>query len=476
MDLSKSKLIVEKSSISDALLACNNEPYGVCFVVDKKDLVIGLFTDGDLRRMIVGGKGVNHIIKNEDLKKFVHANYGTPISKLKKLISNKITFLPLLDKDGKIIDFFRLENRISKIPISYPNIEQGNELEYLIDAFHSSWISSRGKYIDKFEQEFSKFVDCSYGISTSNGTVALQLALTSLGIGKGDEVIVPNFTFAATINSVLHSGATPVLADVEKDFWTIDPVEIRKLVTEKTKAIIPVHIYGQICDMDAICKISKESNLFIIEDCAEAHGGMFNGRKVGSFGIISTFSFFGNKIITTGEGGMCTTNSKELHLKMCKLRDHGMSKEKKYWHDIIGYNFRMTNLQAAIGCAQLEKIELILKKNKNIEIGYKAKLGNTIIWQSNKDKRRQKVVWLVTGLASFRDELLKQSDFSNIELRRVFYPLNSMPIYKKYGRGDYPVSNIISKKGVSFPTNIKVDIKVASEFIKNFYRSKNETI
>ena len=247
----------------------------------------------------------------------------------------------------KLVDYACFDENIH-ISLAQPQLS-GNEYKYLMDAFLSTWISSIGSYISRFEETFSNYCGVKYGIATSNGTTALHLALSALDIGSGDEVIVPDITFAATINAVLYTGAVPVIVDVEEDSWCIDPDEIEKAITPKTKAIIPVHIYGQPCNMDAICAIARKNNLYIIEDCAEAHGAEWKNGKVGSFGIISCFSFFGNKVITTGEGGMCITDSIELNEKMRILRDHGMSRKKKYYHEVIGFNYRMTNLQAAIG-------------------------------------------------------------------------------------------------------------------------------
>ena len=338
------QLIKEGSTIADALKSSNKEPFGICFFQNEKGKLAALFTDGDLRRLLIEKGNLNYKIVKSDFKDFQFVIKGTSLKKMIELCNSKIKILPILDDNGFLVDYFIYQNKNSSIQISQPDLLKGNELKYLLDAFNSTWISSSGKYIKQFETSFSDFVDCKYGVSTSNGTVAIQLALTALNIGEGDEVIVPNITFAATINAVLHCGAIPVLAEVEEEFWTIDPESIKNNLTKKTKAIIPVHIYGQICNMDAICQIADQHGIHIVEDCAEAHGGMYSDKKVGSYGVISTFSFFGNKIITTGEGGMCTTNSDFYYQKMLLLRDHGMSPKKKYWHDIVGFNFRMTNL------------------------------------------------------------------------------------------------------------------------------------
>ena len=458
------QLIKEGSTIADALKSSNKEPFGICFFQNEKGKLAALFTDGDLRRLLIEKRNLNYKIVKSDFKDFQFVIKGTSLKKMIELCNSKIKILPILDDNGFLVDYFIYQNKNSSIQISQPDLLKGNELKYLLDAFNSTWISSSGKYIKQFETSFSDFVDCKYGVSTSNGTVAIQLALTALNIGEGDEVIVPNITFAATINAVLHCGAIPVLAEVEEEFWTIDPESIKNNLTKKTKAIIPVHIYGQICNMDAICQIADQHGIHIVEDCAEAHGGMYSDKKVGSYGVISTFSFFGNKIITTGEGGMCTTNSDFYYQKMLLLRDHGMSPKKKYWHDIVGFNFRMTNLQAAIGCAQLEKIDDILKRNSIIESRYKEILKEqNIQWQSDKDPKRKRVVWIVTGMSNKRDLIIERGVNHGIDLRRFFYPLCEMDIYKRYSKGDYLISSKLSKYGFSLPTHNDVDFDKISK-------------
>lgn len=350
------------------------------------------------------------------------------------------------------------------IPVAYPDLT-GKELEYLTDAFQSTWISSRGKYIDRFEDDFANYCGSDFGVAVSNGTVALHLALETLEIGKDDEVIVPDLTFAATINTVLHANATPVIVDIEKDSWCISPEEIRKAIGPKTKAIIPVHIYGQVCNMEEVMKIAREYDLFVIEDCAEAHGAEFDGEKVGSFGDIGCFSFFGNKVITTGEGGMCITKNVELNDRMRVLRDHGMSKTKRYWHEAVGYNYRMTNLQAAIGVAQLERIEEILKNRHQIENTYRQELKSisNIEFQRNDLNDRMKIVWFVCILVQKdRDLLLKKLSDEGIDARPFFYPLSDMKIYKDYVFSN-SVSKKISAKGINLPTNNKIEESVVQK-------------
>lgn len=327
-------------------------------------------------------------------------------------------------------------NKSSKlIPIAEPSLG-GNEKKYLLDAFQSGWVSSIGKYITKFEKLFAEYCGMSYGVSTNSGTSALHLALMALGIGKGDEVIVPNFTFAACVNTVFHSGATPVLVDSMKHHWNIDPNEIYKAITPKTKAIMPVHLLGHPCLMEDIREIAKEHSCYIIEDCAEAHGASINGKRVGSMGDISCFSFYGNKIITTGEGGMCLTNNKKFYDCMLVLRDHGMSKSRRYWQESVGYNYRLTNLNAAIGLAQFERIEYLLDKRKSLRMVYDEELTGIRGINTKYTKHGNCVDWLYpifmdeNSIGLNRDAFMLKLKEANIDVRVSFYPIDMMPIYK----------------------------------------------
>ncbi len=355
------------------------------------------------------------------------------------------------------------------IPIAKACLD-GNEKKYLAQCVDTEWISSAGKFVDEFEKLNSSFYDTKYAVAVSNGTVALHLALLALGIKEGDEVIVPDFTFAATANAVLYIGAKPVLCDVKADSWNIDIDKCKNLLTDKTKAIIPVHVYGQACDMDEIMAFAKENNLFVVEDCAEAHGAKFKGQRVGSFGDIGCFSFFGNKIITTGEGGICTTNSQELNDRMRVLRDHGMNKSKRYWHDEVGYNYRMTNMQAAIGVAQMENVDIILKKRNEIEALYNSILGKSehiILRKEDKDK----VNWLYSFMIKDADlemitKIQEELKSEGIDSRSFFFPLHKMPPYKDLKKSNLDNSISISARGLSLPTYNQLEL-TAVEHIAN---------
>lgn len=448
-----------KSTLKDAMTIIDGNGKRVVFCINEKEELIGILTDGDIRKLLLNGVGMKESIEKYINRNYVYAYSDEKSEEILKKFDDKVTIIPIIDCNKHIIDYSEY-NEGMHISLAQPLLN-GNEYQYLMDAFLSTWISSNGKYINKFEESFAHYNNMNYGIATSNGTTALHLALLALGVGKGDEVIVPDLTFAATINAVLYTGATPVIVDIDEESWCISPSKIQEAITSKTKAIIPVHIYGQPCDMTQICKIAKENNLFIIEDCAEAHGAMHADKKVGSFGDISCFSFFGNKVITTGEGGMCLTNNEDLNNKMRVYRDHGMSKTKRYYHEVIGYNYRMTNLQAAIGTAQVERIDDILLWRANLEKVYKDVLSDIdyISFQNNDIQNNKKITWLMSILIQpdKRDDVANILKSEGIDMRTFFYPLHTMEIYEKYAIKDCPISEKISSMGINLPTTVDVD-------------------
>jgi perosamine synthetase len=449
----KGLICKSNNTLLDVMRIINENAMGICFIVDKLNTLKGVVTDGDIRRALLNDISLNEKINKILSKEFSYGNIDEDYNDLILKLNDKIKIIPLVDNNFKVVDFFEY-NQSVHFPVAIPNLN-GNEFKYLTDAFLSTWISSSGKYIDKFESEFSSYSDCSFGVAVSNGTVALHAALLALGIGKGDEVIVPDLTFAGTINAVLHANATPVIVDINEYSWCIDPKEIEKSITSKTKAIIPVHLYGQVCDMDNIIDLAKKYNLKVIEDCAEAHGATFKGKKVGSFGDIGCFSFYGNKVITTGEGGMCVTSSAKINESLRLLRDHGMSRTKRYFHEIVGYNYRMTNLQASIGVAQLERIDSIHKNRRVYENIYRSALANKNILFQNNLQNRQRITWLVSVLLDEninRDLFILELKEKGIEARPFFYPLSDMNIYKKYSIKKNLISKKISRLGLNFPT------------------------
>lgn len=344
----------------------------------------------------------------------------------------------------------------SFIPVAEPVLD-GKELEYLSDCIRSGWISSIGSYVTDFEQGFAQYIGCEYGVAVHTGTAALHLALAALDIGPSDEVIIPDLTFAATANAVLYTGAKPILVDVEEDTWNIDPRQLENAINENTKAVIAVHLYGHPCNMGPILDICDRYGIILVEDAAEAHGAEYRGQKVGSIGKIGCFSFFANKLITTGEGGICVTDDPDLRRRIEQLRDHGMNPTKRYWHDVVGYNYRMTNLQAAVGVAQLERIDWFVERKRKVADLYKshlADIGNVVL-PIEKDYAKN-IFWMFTicikeACKVSRDELMQLLKSEGVDTRPVFYPLHVMPPYRT--EKTYPISEKISKAGISLPSS-----------------------
>jgi perosamine synthetase len=302
-------------------------------------------------------------------------------------------------------------------PVSRPYVA-GQELAYVTEAVTSGWLSSQGPMVGRFEEEFAAYNGVAHGVACSSGTTALTLALRALGIGPGDEVIVPEFTMIASAWAVTYTGATPVFVDCADDL-TIDVSLIESKITPRTKAIMPVHIYGRRCAMDEIMKIAYEYNLRVVEDSAEAHG-------VRPVGDIACFSLFANKIITSGEGGICVTNDPHLAAQMAHLRGMAFSKEHNFIHKKLAYNFRMTNLQAAVAVAQVEQIDEILAARKRIEAGYDQRLAG--ISGITRMPARE-VLWMYDLRADNRDELMKYLHEGGIETRLFFQPMSRQPMY-----------------------------------------------
>jgi perosamine synthetase len=336
----------------------------------------------------------------------------------------------------------------------------GKEREYVLRALDSTWISG-GEFIDKLETDFAKLIGKKFAVSTSNGTTALHLALMAAGVGTGDEVIVPGFTFVAPGNMVIETGAKPVFADIDKDTWCIDTKSIEKCLTNRTKAIIAVHVYGNVCDMDRIKEIAAKHNLVVIEDTAEAAFSKHKGRFAGSIGDLGCFSFQATKTVTTGEGGIVLTDNPDFNKEMRILRDHGMRQEKRYWHDRVGYNYRLTNLQAALGCAQLEMLESIINDKERIYREYRKRLSNIRgIKMQYVPEYVSPVMWTVAlqmnpeHFLGDRDNIMKRMLDANIETRPGFYPFSVMPIYDCPG---LPVAEEVSRNIISLPsfTSIK---------------------
>jgi perosamine synthetase len=361
-----------------------------------------------------------------------------------------------------------------KIYVAEPSIA-GNEAEYVMECLRSTWISSSGAFIDRFEAAFAEFCGARHAVVTSNGTTALHLALVALGIGPGDEVIVPALTYVASANAVSYCGGTPVFADSDPVTMGIDADHAASRITTRTKAIMPVHLYGHPADMAQIGDLARRHGLAVVEDAAEAHGALCHGRKVGGIGDCGAFSFFGNKIITTGEGGAVVTNDSALAEKMRLYRGQGMDPKRRYWFPVIGFNYRMTNIQAAIGLAQLERAEELIDARRRVARWYEERLNAhrdrfqlpaTQPWATN-------VYWMYTPVLrdvtrSQRDDVLARLAAAGIETRPVFHPMHHLPPYREED-GRYPVAERISAAGINLPSHAglgEADIdRVVSELL-----------
>jgi perosamine synthetase len=339
------------------------------------------------------------------------------------------------------------------IPIYQPSLT-GHEREYVLECLDSTWISSKGKFITLFEDGFARTIATRHAASVCNGTVALHLALLALGVGPGDEVIVPTLTYIASVNAIAYTGATPVFVDSIADTWQMDPEDVRRKLTPRTRAIMAVHLYGHPCDMDSLCAIAREHGLFLVEDCAEAIGTLYKGRPVGSFGDIGTFSFFGNKTITTGEGGMVVTNDETLHTRMVHFKGQGLAAHRQYWHDVVGYNYRMTNICAAIGLAQLEQLDTFAARKKEIAARYLRNLAGSRVGFHGEAPGASHSYWMCSILVEHpeqRDPLRNHLAECGVETRPVFYPVHTMPMYAdKFQR--HPVAEDLGWRGINLPS------------------------
>ncbi len=369
---------------------------------------------------------------------------------------------------------------MQQIPV-YQTSLHGNEKKYVLDCLDSGWISSKGAYLARFEQGFAEYVGVPHAVGVCNGTVALHLALLALGIGPGDEVIVPTLTYVASVNAIAYVGATPVFVDSLPDTWQMDPAEASRRITPRTRAILAVHLYGHPCDLDALRGLAQRHDLFLVEDCAEAIGSRVHGRHVGVESDVSTFSFYGNKTITTGEGGMVITRDKTIYERVQKFKGQGLAKFREYWHDVIGYNYRMTNICAALGLAQLERVEKTLRKKRRLAERYRQLLSGTPYQFHEEVGDVYHSYWMISVLtpqAGDRDPLRKHLADAGIETRPVFYPVHTMPIYaQKYQR--HQVAEDIGWRGInlpSYPDLTDAQVDTICDNLKSFLLQGQETL
>lgn len=352
--------------------------------------------------------------------------------------------------DKKIID--------KMIPSAGPSISQ-KEIDYVSDAVKNGWYDNWNGYIKKFEQKFAEYIGVKYAISTSSCTGAMHLALAALDIKPGDEIIVPETTWIATAAVVTYLGATPVFVDIDKDTWTINPESVKKAITKKTKGIMPVHLYGHPANMDEITKIAKAHGLFVLEDAAPSIGAQYKGKKTGSLGDVGAFSFQGAKLLVTGEGGMLVTNDDKIYEKAAFLANQGRSKTVPFLIEKIGYKYKMSNIQAALGLAQLERIDELIDKKRQIYNWYKDKLEGAKGIKLSVEKDFAKSIHWMTSIVLedsykhsreyFTDKLKER----NIDTRPIFPPMSGFPMFKKV---DNPVSDFVGRRGINLPTPLNL--------------------
>lgn len=345
-----------------------------------------------------------------------------------------------------------------QIPLSFPTIGE-KEAQYVMDCLQSKWISSAGAYVERFERAFAEVTGSRHAISCSNGTAALHLALLALGLQPGEEVITPALTFVACANAITYCGGTPVFADVDPETWCIDPERIERSITSQTRGIIAVHLRGHPADMQAIRAIAQRHGLFVVEDAAQAHGARAHGAPVGSLGDVATFSFFGNKMLTTGEGGMVTTDRDDLAEHIRLVKNQGMTTQKRYWHPVVGYNYRLTNIQAAIGLAQVERLPEQLSRHRDVARWYREALAGVpgLTWQTEQDWALhawwQFVVVVDESFAPDRDAVLNALQGVGVDARRIYYPMHRVPIYADAAASRrFPVSDRLGDRAVCLPT------------------------
>nr|WP_234823850.1 DegT/DnrJ/EryC1/StrS family aminotransferase [Agrobacterium pusense] len=358
------------------------------------------------------------------------------------------------------------------IPVYRPRLA-GNEKLYVNECLDSTWISSRGQFIERFEAAFEDYTGAAHAISVSNGTVAIHLALVALGIGPGDEVIVPSLTYVASVNCILQSGALPVYVDSCAATWQIDVNDIESKITPRTKAIMAVHLYGLPCDMETLVKICRKHGLLLIEDCAEAFGSHYREQHVGTFGDAATFSFFGNKTITTGEGGMVVIKDREIAARSRRLKSQGVSPTREYWHDMLAFNYRMTNICAAIGLAQLEQADEIIRCKRDVADRYREALRDLPLDFHDEVPGTVHSFWMCSVAvrnAADREPMREHMANLGIETRPVFYPSHFLPHLRQ--ELSLPNAEDISSRGLnlpSFPDLTRAQIEAVTDSMRTYF-------
>jgi len=348
------------------------------------------------------------------------------------------------------------ERAVRRYPVACPDISE-LEIQSTADAVRSTWISSIGPRLEEFEATWAEACGVEYAVAVSNGTVAMHVALEALGIGPGDEVIVPSLTYIATANTVRYTGATPVFADVSPDTWCLDPDRVASLVGPRTVAIVAVHLYGHPADMDVLGEIAQKHGLALLEDAAEAPFATYRGRLTGGLGTVAGFSFFGNKIITCGEGGAVTTNDPEIARRVRLLRGQGMDPDRRYFFPVVGYNYRLTNVAAAILCAQMTRREALVSRRDQLFAAYDSAFADMeAIELQPVAPWATRAPWMYTILLRHgidRDEVMSQLGADGVDSRPLFIPLHTLPPYEDPASQPLPVTDDLASRGLSLPTS-----------------------
>lgn len=450
--------IPPSATIRQAMQAIEAGALGTALIVEPESgRFRGLVTDGDIRRALLRGAGLEGAMCEIARPTSRVARTSMSPVQITAMFDEAIRLIPVLNDADHVVDL-AIYDRRAHLPVAQPVLGE-KELVNVTECILSGWISSTGRFVAEFERACAAACGTEHAVSTANGTVALHLALLALGVGPGDEVIVPTLTFIASANAVTYTGARPVFVDSEPRSWNIDPQAVARAITPRTKAVMVVHLYGHPCDMEAIAAICRPHGVALVEDAAEAFGSTYRGRPVGSLSDIATFSFFGNKIITTGEGGMITTTRRELAERCRLLRDHGMSPERRYWHTVLGYNYRMTNLQAAVGVAQVEKLEAIIAAKRRIAATYRLALrGLPGVDFPDEPAGTRSVFWLISvtiapgAFGIGRDAVMARLKAQGIETRPVFPVVHRQPIYPG-PHAPMPVADEVSDRGLSLPSD-----------------------
>ena len=449
------------SSVRTALEHIEASGRGVVFVVDPSGKLLGSVSDGDIRRrLLVGEAGMDtalaYVLNPSPQTLHDDASADATFQTLRVCSREGKKVLPRINANGEVVGFSCLDDW-GILPMASPQFP-GNEAAYVLDCVTSGWISSSSPMVAEFEQMFGEKTGLANPLSCSNGTVAITLALQALGLERDQEVIVPSCTFAATANAVIGAGGIPVFADVDSTTWGLSPETVAPLITSNTWGVIAVHLYGAPCDVIGLRELCDERGLHLVEDCAEAIGTTIDGRQVGFVGDAATFSFFGNKTITTGEGGMVTFRDPSAKKRAARIRSHGMSSARKYWHDVVGFNFRLTGLQAAVGLAQLEQLESLVSKkiatgslfaslvqdsHPDLDTGASREFGGPSYWLSTV---------LFDGGLSVRDEVMVELARHGIESRPVFPPLHVMPPFRDLRRASSMDQSVrLADQGLCLP-------------------------